>query len=149
MRHGLSSSGVALALAAWVVSCSASDDGVWAPSGGPSGGAAGVGGGFSPGTGGSSSGIASGGIARWQVPVVHTPAQVSARTTIGELLAANRAYLAKGRAIIDYAEALKGSAESRALLTEANELAAAADPGGTDPELREIRELVGLALTLY
>ena len=88
-------------------------------------------------------------IARWQVPVIHTPAQVTAQTTIGELLAANRVYLAKGRAIIDYAEALKGSAESHALLTEANELAAAADPGGTDPELREIRELVGLALTLY
>jgi Ca-activated chloride channel homolog len=80
-------------------------------------------------------------IARWQTPLTHVAQQVSVSTTLGDLLAAGTVYLPKGAAIVAYAEALKTGATPTAL-QDALAAAAAADPGGTDPELTEIRGLI-------
>jgi Ca-activated chloride channel family protein len=88
-------------------------------------------------------------VARWETPTTHEKKQTSKATTFGDLLAATPAYLAKGAAIIAYAEALKNPAEAKSRLAAAQKAVEAADPAGTDPELSEIKGLIAKALTIY
>ena len=60
--------------------------------------------------------------------------------TVGEMLAAPKAELTKGKAIVAYAEALK--APSAQSLASALDLVQKSNPSGTDPELSEIASLL-------
>jgi Ca-activated chloride channel homolog len=88
-------------------------------------------------------------IARWETPLNHAKKEVAVETSFGELLAQTPEHMDKAKAIISYAEALKKSVGAKADLALAKQLADAADPAGTDPELSEIRGLIELAMGYY
>lgn len=88
-------------------------------------------------------------VVRWQLPTGHAKQETSAKSTLGALLSTPPKYLAKAKAIIAYAEALKNPSTAKQELAKAKQLAAAANPGGTDPELNEIAGLIEKALTVY
>lgn len=88
-------------------------------------------------------------VVRWQLPTGHAKQETSAKTTLGALLSTPPKYLAKAKAIIAYAEALKNPATAKQELAKAKQLVSAANPGGTDPELKEIAGLIEKALTVY
>jgi Ca-activated chloride channel family protein len=76
----------------------------------------------------------------WQTPLTYQPAEISYTATVDQLLGGGTEALAKGKAIVAYAEALKG--------TDADALGAAlaqvqaANVGGTDAALNEIESLL-------
>lgn len=78
----------------------------------------------------------------WETPLIYEAKETTFETTVGDLLAADKPYLAKGKAIVGYAEALKTgtSGALQAALTAVE----AANTSGTDPELLEIAELIKL-----
>ncbi|MCC6902630.1 MAG: von Willebrand factor type A domain-containing protein [Polyangiaceae bacterium] len=88
-------------------------------------------------------------VVRWQLPTGHAKQEASAKTTLGTLLATPPKYLGKAKAIIAYAEALKKPATGAQQLTMAKQLAIAANPAGTDPELNEIVTLIDMAMKVY
>lgn len=78
----------------------------------------------------------------WKTPLTYQDQESILATTVGDLLAADKPHLAKGLAIVAYAEALKtGKAED---LTAALARVDAANVNGTDPELNEISDLIKL-----
>lgn len=78
--------------------------------------------------------------ARWETPVTRQKMQSSVNMTVAELLAGPKGHLAKGKAIVAYAEALKvGTSEA---LHAASSLVMSANPGDADPELTEIAALL-------
>lgn len=88
-------------------------------------------------------------VVRWQTPTGHAKQEMSAKSTLGALLAAPPKYLGKAKAIIAYAEALKHPMTAKVELAKAKQLATAANPGGTDAELNEIAGLIDQALQIY
>ncbi len=78
----------------------------------------------------------------WNTPLTYEAKETNIETTVGDLLAADKPHLAKGKAIVAYAEALK--APTKETLDAALALVAAANASGTDPELTEIAELLKL-----
>ena len=88
-------------------------------------------------------------VVRWQLPTGHAKQETSAKTTLGALLGTPPKYLGKAKAIIAYAEALKKPATAAQELGKAKQLASAANPSGTDPELNEIAALIDKALKIY
>ncbi len=76
----------------------------------------------------------------WQTPLTYQTQETSLETTVGDLLAADKPHLAKGKAIVAYAEALKTGLEAD--LHAAFASVEAANVSGTDPELLEIAELI-------
>jgi len=88
-------------------------------------------------------------VVRWQTPTGHAKLETSAKSTLGALLSAPPKYLGKAKAIIAYAEALKKPSTADQELAEAKKLVAAADPNGTDPELKEIAALIDKAIAIY
>jgi Ca-activated chloride channel homolog len=88
-------------------------------------------------------------VASWVEPLTYQKKSASFTSTVGALNATKRGELARGKAIIAYAEWLKTyeRAEVTARSTEAQNVVAltvAADVSGTDLALAEIRELVYL-----
>lgn len=84
----------------------------------------------------------------WKHAVTGAPEKLTRDATLGEL-AAQPADLTKAAAIVAYAAAARSiesgsDAERASLKNKALVAVAAADPGASDPELVEIRELVGL-----
>jgi Ca-activated chloride channel homolog len=77
---------------------------------------------------------------RWTTPLGYIQHETSVELTIDELLAAPSPHLAKGKAIVAYAEALKTG--SPADLHAAHDKVLAANPFGTDGELAEIATLL-------
>lgn len=79
--------------------------------------------------------------ATWETPITYEKRETSVTVTVDQLLTAlNKTPLLKGKAIVAYAEALKtATAES---LTDAHTQVIAANPNGTDPELKEIQTLI-------
>lgn len=78
--------------------------------------------------------------ATWEEPLTYVEQETSVTSTVAALLGGSNTHLAKGKAIVAYAEALKvGTHEA---LVQAHDLVAAADPAKTDPELGEIRALI-------
>ena len=88
-------------------------------------------------------------VVRWQTPTGHAKQETSAKTTLAALLSSPPKYLGKAKAIIAYAEALKGPVTAKQDLAQAKQLASTANPGGTDPELNEIAALIDQALSVY
>lgn len=86
--------------------------------------------------------------AQWKDPLTFAPATAQVSLTIGALLAGADAELRRGRAIVAYAEALKAAGRATSptdrgrILDAAVAVVDGADPGRTDPELVEIRELL-------
>lgn len=78
----------------------------------------------------------------WETPLTYQAMETSFETTVGDLLAGDKPHLAKGKAIVAYAEALK--APSKGALDAALAKVQAANASGTDPELLEIAELITL-----
>lgn len=79
--------------------------------------------------------------ANWVVPITYLPQSTEVTTTVGALLGAmNKPQLTKGKAIVAYAEALKDG--TAAALQDAHSKVVAANPGGTDKELNEIKKLL-------
>ncbi len=78
---------------------------------------------------------------KWIVPLTYAPEETQVSMTVGQLLAApDKTALAKGKAIVAYAEALKaGTSEA---LKDALALVQAANLAGTDAELTEIAKLL-------
>jgi Ca-activated chloride channel family protein len=76
----------------------------------------------------------------WEVPLTYDKQTVVLTKTVGELLAAPKPALEKGKAIVAYAEALKTGLQAD--LHAAQDAANAANPSGTDPELSEIAALL-------
>lgn len=87
--------------------------------------------------------------ATYKRPFTHEPGEDAVTSTIGALLETTGPQLLKGAAIVAYAEALKKgkNAAGEAALQDALGKIAAADPGGTDPELQEIKGLIDKVLT--
>jgi Ca-activated chloride channel family protein len=80
--------------------------------------------------------------ARWQEPITREKMETSVELSVADLLAAPKTHLAKAKAIVAYAEALKtGNQED---LHAAHARAIAANEGGKDPELVEITGLIEL-----
>jgi Ca-activated chloride channel family protein len=78
--------------------------------------------------------------ARWETPITRQKMQTSITRTVSQLLDGPKDHLAKGKAIVAYAEALKaGTADA---LHAARALADAANPNGNDPDLTEIAGLI-------
>ena len=86
-------------------------------------------------------------VVSWETPDTHQSKQVQKTTTFADLLGATPLYLAKGSAIVAYAEALKQPSKSR--LQAALDAVKSANAGGTDPELTEIQALLEKALLQY
>ncbi|HEU4537118.1 MAG TPA: hypothetical protein VFS00_23515, partial [Polyangiaceae bacterium] len=86
-------------------------------------------------------------LAKWVEPLTYARKSATFTSTLGELKANSRAELARGKAIIAYAEWLKryssAGADRVAGARNVLALAAAADVTGTDAAFAEIRELVG------
>ncbi|WP_235880290.1 vWA domain-containing protein [Polyangium aurulentum] len=79
-------------------------------------------------------------VARWKTPLTYVAQETKVTMTLGEMLAAGKEQLQKGKAIVAVAEAFKvGSAEA---LKSAHDELSKVDPSGTDPELSELAELV-------
>ncbi|WP_050434978.1 vWA domain-containing protein [Chondromyces crocatus] len=78
--------------------------------------------------------------ARWESPLTYEQRETTVEVSVGELLAADTTQLVKGRAIIAYAEALKEG--NNWALKEAYAQVMAANPGGADPELSEIAQII-------
>lgn len=78
--------------------------------------------------------------ATWTTPLTHVPLETTIETTLGDLLAAPKPHLGKGRAIAAYADALRSA--DGADLSIAAQAIAAANPDGSDPELNEIAGLL-------
>jgi Ca-activated chloride channel family protein len=88
-------------------------------------------------------------VARWQTPAGHEDREVAVQSTLGELLGNAAPHLAKGVAIVAYAEALKASGEAqRGALQKALAQVQAANPAGDDVELGEIGQLIERYLEL-
>jgi Ca-activated chloride channel homolog len=92
--------------------------------------------------------------ATYETPIVHEAREDGVTATIGDLLAASDAQLKKGSAIVAYAEALKVATTvtplvAREKLAAALEMAQAANPNGTDPELAEIAKLIISYMTRF
>jgi Ca-activated chloride channel family protein len=77
---------------------------------------------------------------RWTTPLGYIQHETSVELTIDQLLAAPSPHLAKGKAIVAYAEALKTGTQTD--LHAAHEKALAANPNGTDADLQEIGTLL-------
>lgn len=77
---------------------------------------------------------------RWTTPLGYLENETSVEMTIDDLLAAPSPHLAKGKAIVAYAEALKTGVAAE--LHAAHEKIVAANPSGTDTDLTEIRTLL-------
>ena len=87
--------------------------------------------------------------ATWKDPITFAPLSTKTTQTMATLFTGADAELRRGRAIVAYAEALKAVAKStvpasgrRALLDKAILAVDQADPGNTDPDLKEIRALL-------
>ncbi|MEZ4295824.1 MAG: hypothetical protein R3B70_12680 [Polyangiaceae bacterium] len=78
----------------------------------------------------------------WKTPLTYQEKETSIETTVGDLLSGPAPHLAKGQAIIAYAEALKTG--DSAALHEALVKVDAANGSGADPELTEIAKLIPL-----
>jgi Ca-activated chloride channel family protein len=78
--------------------------------------------------------------AKWVTPLSYIPQQTEVTMTVNELLAMDKAQLTKGKAIVAYAEALKASTLDA--LKAAHARVTAANTGGADQELNEIRKLI-------
>ncbi|MDI1478444.1 VWA domain-containing protein [Polyangium sp. y55x31] len=78
--------------------------------------------------------------ARWKTPLTYLDQETSVTTTVGDLLAAQKAGLPKAKAIVAFAEALKSPTSQN--LADAQAMAVAANVNGTDPELLEIVSLI-------
>lgn len=78
----------------------------------------------------------------WKTPLTYVDQESVLTTTVGELLAADKPHLAKGLAIVAYAEALK--TQKAEDLADALVRVTAANVSGTDPELTEIANLITL-----
>ncbi|MEZ4313958.1 MAG: VWA domain-containing protein [Polyangiaceae bacterium] len=78
----------------------------------------------------------------WKTPLTYLEKETSIETTVGDLLSGPAPHLAKGQAIIAYAEALKTG--DSAALHEALVKVDAANGSGADPELTEIAKLIPL-----
>ncbi|HVK68719.1 MAG TPA: VWA domain-containing protein [Polyangium sp.] len=76
----------------------------------------------------------------WTTPITYTKQTTEVTTTIGELLAAQKKGLPKGKVIVMYAEALKRP--SKKILTAARDAALAYDPELADPVIAEIVSLL-------
>jgi Ca-activated chloride channel homolog len=79
----------------------------------------------------------------WKTPLTYQNQETSLDITVGDLLSADKPHLAKGEAIVAYAEALKDGGKQAALqdaLARVNQ----ANVSGTDPELTEIAALIAL-----
>lgn len=77
----------------------------------------------------------------WKTPLTYQDQELTLETTVGDLLSAqDKSHLVKGSAIIAYAEALK--AGTSGALHDAFDKVTLANPAGTDPELKEIAELI-------
>ncbi|AKT43522.1 vWA domain-containing protein [Chondromyces crocatus] len=85
--------------------------------------------------------------ARWESPLTYEQRETTVEASVGELLAGGTTQLIKGRAIIAYAEALKEG--SSTALRDAQAQVVAANPGGTDPELSEIAQLLPMHPYFY
>jgi Ca-activated chloride channel homolog len=86
-------------------------------------------------------------VADWVVPLTYEKKSATFASTLGALKASTRAEIARGKAIIAYAEWLKGypldanrTSKARQVLAQA----LAADVNGNDEAMAEIRELVGI-----
>ncbi|MDI1437255.1 vWA domain-containing protein [Polyangium sorediatum] len=79
-------------------------------------------------------------VARWKTPLTYLDREVKVTMTLAELLAAPKPQLAKGKAIVAYAEALKNP--NPEALASALALLQAAKAGAADPELDEIAGLI-------
>jgi Ca-activated chloride channel family protein len=77
---------------------------------------------------------------RWTTPLGYIQHETSVELTIDQLLAAPSPQLAKGKAIVAYAEALKTGTQTD--LHAAHEKVLAANPNGTDADLQEIGTLL-------
>lgn len=80
----------------------------------------------------------------WEVPVSHVAKSKTITTTVGALMTGDAHRLAKGDAVVAYAEALKTF--TKVDLEAAKAKVDAALVFGADPELTEIRELIDLAV---
>ncbi|WP_232379729.1 vWA domain-containing protein [Polyangium fumosum] len=78
--------------------------------------------------------------ARWKTPLTYLDQETEVTTTVGDLLAAQKAGLPKAKAIVAFAEALKSPTAQN--LADAYALASAANVSGSDPELLEIVGLI-------
>jgi Ca-activated chloride channel homolog len=78
--------------------------------------------------------------AKWVTPLSYIPQQTEVTMRVDELLATDKAALAKGKAIVAYAEALK--APTLDALKAARARVVATNTGGTDKELIEIQGLI-------
>ncbi len=79
-------------------------------------------------------------VARWKTPLTYLPREVKVTLTLAELYAAPKPQLAKGKAIVAYAEALK--LPTLETLKAALALVQEAKAGAPDPELDEIATLI-------
>ncbi|MDI1449259.1 VWA domain-containing protein [Polyangium sp. 6x1] len=79
-------------------------------------------------------------VARWKTPLTYLDREVKVTMTLAELLAAPKPQLAKGKAIVAYAEALKNP--SQEAFASALALIEEAKAGAADPELDEIAALL-------
>ncbi len=80
--------------------------------------------------------------ARWQEPMTREKMETSVEVKLGDLISGPKERLAKGKAIVAYAEALKTGAHEA--LHAAHDLAVAANEGGKDLELGEIAGLIAM-----
>lgn len=78
----------------------------------------------------------------WKTPLTYQAQETTLETTVGDLLSADKPHLAKGEAIVAYAEALKDG--KSAALHDALARVQAANPGSNDLELNEIAGLIAL-----
>ncbi|MDI1445430.1 VWA domain-containing protein [Polyangium sp. 6x1] len=76
----------------------------------------------------------------WTTPITYAKQETKVTTTIGDLLAAQKKGLPKGKVIVMYAEALKRP--SHESLTAARDAALAYDPELADPVIAEIVSLI-------
>ncbi|MDC3952762.1 vWA domain-containing protein [Polyangium jinanense] len=79
-------------------------------------------------------------VARWKTPLTYLDREVKVTMTLADLLAAPKPQLAKGKAIVAYAEALKNP--SKEAFQSALTLIEEAKAGASDPELDEIAALI-------
>jgi Ca-activated chloride channel family protein len=87
--------------------------------------------------------------ATYQAPLTHEAREDVTTSTLGDLLAAPADHLAKGAAIVAYAETLKKAPtlspiDASALVDKTIAQVKAANPKGTDPELTEIASLLAI-----
>jgi Ca-activated chloride channel homolog len=92
--------------------------------------------------------------ATYKRPITQEPGEDSVSFTINDLLSADATQLKKGTAIVAYAEALKKveglqSAAAKQEIDDALAAVAAADPYQTDPELKEIKQLLTTYRTMF